>query len=173
MIGLAVGRQRSVFNDLKIRGTWTKSMLQNGLWLPGHPPQNLFLNFFNEKSVSWRDYLVRGYRPIVWTLFGDEDGSKLGELTKIFPMYDGCLHSLKFLYGNTPPAQSETEYLRSLDLAQIAELPYSSCNVEEFDIDGPGGERISEIREATYRASDGADRLCYNVCPSRICAPVL
>ena len=146
MVSLGVGRQVSEGDKLQPQGTWIDTMLQNALWLPDNPPRNLF---FNEGSLSRGDLLVPGYRPIIWNLFGGEDGSRLSSLVQLITIVDkNRLQSIQFVHRTSRTrAGSKKRYNGYLDVGNHPQpSSYRSFGTQcVFDIDGPGGERITDI----------------------------
>lgn len=173
MISLAVGLQASASDKLQQPRTRMDSMLQNALWIPDNPPRNLF---FNEESLYCGDILVPGYRPIKWMLFGGEDGSRLWSIVYVLAtVTNNRLKAIDFVYRSSRTrAGSNITYRRSLDTGSFPE-PYSSQSIGSllvFDIDGPGGERISDVAavvcekpdDIKARYFDSGVPLYYKVC---------
>jgi hypothetical protein len=155
MVSLAVGRPVSPGGELQPPGTWMDSMLQDALWLPDNPPRNLF---FNEESFFCGDPLVPGYRPVVWKLFGKEDGSWLSSLVKIVAVVTiNRLKRIEFWHRRSQTrAGSKSIYRDCLDVGNHPERfsTRSFGRIVDFNIDGPGGERISDVAAVVHEEPD-------------------
>lgn len=146
MVSVAVGSQKTGPPQQSLSlslssSSWMNYNLQNALWYPDKPPKGIC---FNEESFSGGDPLIPGYRPIVWTLFGGEDGSCLSSLTKIsISVVQDQFYRMSFFYNN------EERFPRcSLDLSNFPNMYQESAHTRHFSIDGPGGERISTLQVA-------------------------
>ncbi|XHG02713.1 hypothetical protein AWENTII_006054 [Aspergillus wentii] len=138
MVKLAVGSKPLRVAKKQPPPSWMDYMMKNALWYPKIASGKLC---FNEDSFSGGDILVPGYRPIVWTLFGDEDGSRLSSLTQMMIMvYRERFWKLVFFYG------SEVSFTRGIDLGRLPDVPRNNGPVIRFPIDGPGGERIDSVQ---------------------------
>lgn len=103
MFSLAVGT-KSPLVESKVPLSLTQHMMQNALWFPGRPPTNVI---HNEGSFPEGDPLIPGYRPVLWTLFGGYDGSKLSTLKKVAVEMGGDqLLDMRFCYGGKPRRES-------------------------------------------------------------------
>lgn len=148
MVSVAVGSQkRGPPRQSSISPSWIDHNMQNALWYPDKPPKRIC---FNEKSFSGGDPLVPGYRPIVWTLFGGEDGGYLFSLTKIsISIFQEQFCRMFFFYDN------EERFPRcSLDLGSLPNMSRGHAYTVRFSIDGPGGERISTLQVAVRNKPD-------------------
>lgn len=107
--------------------------MQNALWFPEKPPEGLH---FSDLSSYGIDPLDTSYRPFMWTLFDNKDGSRLPSLTGIDvgTTWANTCYALFFYYNNESKSNS------SLDLGS------RSYDKEHFEIDGPGGERIQSVK---------------------------
>lgn len=83
-------------------------MMQDALWLPEYPPENLH---FSDIS-SYGGDLLSGYQLFMWTLFGNKDGSRLSFLTRsdVGNVWGNRFYVLRFYYNN------ESKYSSDLDL---------------------------------------------------------
>ncbi|KAJ5102304.1 hypothetical protein NUU61_004526 [Penicillium alfredii] len=140
IVRLAVAQQTPE-KKRQLRGTVRDSMFQNALWLPLHPPQDVF---FNPGSFLGGDLQVPGFRPLAWAMFGGRDGSDLCSLTDIsIGTTQDRLKQIQFWHENVCPGRESI----SLELGKFPERWSDRCWAQPniYKIDGPGGERISEI----------------------------
>ncbi|OJJ46439.1 hypothetical protein ASPZODRAFT_16200 [Penicilliopsis zonata CBS 506.65] len=133
----------AVDSESQRKDTWMENMLATALWQK-LPPTELF---FNESGFSSCDPLIPGYRPIVWGLFGGEDGSLLPYLTQlIFIITKNRINRIDALYAENPITHPYHR-VRIVDAGDLPELYHHSSFGSQITlkIDGPGGERITEL----------------------------
>ncbi|KAI1310075.1 hypothetical protein F5Y03DRAFT_403682 [Xylaria venustula] len=105
-----------------------------GSWYPDVPGPTLSLN---DSSFIRPDIVSKGYRPLLWTIFGGPGGRYLSHLIRISVTIECGLRRIEFTYDIDVPA----EY-RNFGRFEPAS---SSSVVVDFVIDGPGGEIINGI----------------------------
>ena len=105
-----------------------------GIWYPEVPNKSWYLN--EESFWSIEPYTTR-FQPLFWTHFGGEAGARLKDLTRIRADVDTSLQRLSFFYNySSEPDESCTIGRQDFD---------AIFSVIDFDIDGPGGERIESV----------------------------
>ncbi|KAK1831437.1 hypothetical protein QBC39DRAFT_351306 [Podospora conica] len=109
----------------------------------------------------WDDYtlhagrLCQGYKPLTWVNFGGQVGISLKQITKVSVLLHGKYSprqfTIMFTYGNDAVDGNKRRVMlstRAIDHPELEE-PF-----EDFLIDGPGGEFITNIGMINY-FSDG------------------
>jgi len=83
------------------------------------------------------ELFTEGYRPLFWTCFGGPGGMYLANLTKI--RFILLLGRIDFSF-NRPDVPVECQ-----SFGQACDWEHSGAERIDFDIDGPGGERIERV----------------------------
>lgn len=109
----------------------------SAMWYPTIPPPNLSLN---EESFLPRDYYKVEYRPLFWCHFGGPGGKCLRHLTGISAVSSTGILRIYFSFDVEVPREQ-----RSFGRFKLSEEFEAYQESFEFDIDGPGGERIETI----------------------------
>lgn len=127
-------------------------------WVPQIPPCVKDLHF-NLNAFYRLNPETTSNCPISWVLFGDHDGDQLWYLTQIAVWkYQERPSKICFAYRKRMKTES-----RTLEL-NWSEGPSQMCKSGEicqwvFDIDGPGGERISQVKAVNYINKAGASTM--------------
>jgi hypothetical protein len=118
-------------------------------WLPEVPPESVFLGGI----CTMDSYTERQQQPYTMVLFGGENGEHLPNLTQVSVWaYAPCVHGIEFVYdsgGHAPTrrilgVRSRNEfYDTSEGTTTLVDHPQADKSI--LDIDGPGGERITQI----------------------------
>jgi hypothetical protein len=109
------------------------------VWYPTIPPSNLDLN---EDSFLPRDFFAVGYKPLFWSRFGGPGGEYLRHLTGISAVSCASILRIHFSFDVEVPGEH-----RCFGRLKFREEYEDST---EFQIDGPGGERIETIKIRYY-----------------------
>ncbi|KAK4652022.1 hypothetical protein QC762_607670 [Podospora pseudocomata] len=118
----------------------------SAVWYPDIPPAHLNLNeefFFPAQSYT------QGFKPLFWTHFGGPGGIYLKDLHRISWSTADEIMAFEFQNEDVP-----------LDCRMFGRAPLPDSddedNLDIFDIDGPGGERITAIEiSQKYYKEDG------------------
>lgn len=121
-------------------------MRNSAVWYPDIPPAHLNLNeefFFPAQSYT------QGFKPLFWTHFGGPGGIYLKDLHRISWSTADEIMAFEFQKEDVP-----------LDCRMFGRAPLPDSddedNLDIFDIDGPGGERITAIEiSQKYYKEDG------------------
>lgn len=118
------------------------------LWKSTLPPKNSHRPTHSRPSkdpLTLSPFLMHLYIP-----FGGKDGLRLDSLTRIAALLDGAigLHGLIFTYDN------REEVLYGARVSPRCAGPSRVCVEQSFIIDGPGGERIMELKYSSRTGSD-------------------
>ncbi|KAJ5182520.1 F-box domain containing protein [Penicillium capsulatum] len=124
-------------------------------WIPTVPPSMKGL-YFNRVSFHQANPTTMYDWTTSWMLFGEQDGGNLRHLTKIEVWaYKHRLTKIYFTYSNrSKVAMTEFQPTWHKGPCGVYNWPGEWC-LEDFKIDGRGGERISKIIMVSYEYDRG------------------